>query len=84
MVIHPAVYKLAHLTNGSYNQPPTDALLHGHWPRGSCLPTDDPFHRAYTNVHVNTCRLLDKETGELLQEYTGHKNTDFKIDSRLT
>lgn len=28
-------------------------------------------------------RLLDKETGELLNEYTGHKNTSYKIDSCL-
>ena len=24
-------------------------------------------------------RLLDKEKGELLQEYVGHKNKDFKV-----
>ncbi|XP_043551076.1 WD repeat domain-containing protein 83 [Chiloscyllium plagiosum] len=28
----------------------------------------------------STLRLLDKETGELLGEYTGHRNTDCKLD----
>ncbi|XP_072346890.1 WD repeat domain-containing protein 83 [Scyliorhinus torazame] len=27
-----------------------------------------------------TLRLLDKETGELLGDYTGHKNTEYKLD----
>lgn len=32
----------------------------------------------------STIRLLDKETGELLSEYTGHKNDDYKLDSALS
>jgi len=31
----------------------------------------------------NTLRLLDKQTGEMLNEYVGHKNTSYKIDSCL-
>ncbi|XP_064605225.1 WD repeat domain-containing protein 83-like [Liolophura sinensis] len=31
----------------------------------------------------NTLRLLDKDTGEMLNEYTGHKNSDYKIDNCL-
>ncbi len=29
-------------------------------------------------------RLLDRGTGELLNEYKGHKNSSYKIDSLLT
>ncbi|XP_013396649.1 WD repeat domain-containing protein 83 [Lingula anatina] len=32
----------------------------------------------------NTLRLLDKATGELLNEYVGHKNVQYKIDSCLS
>lgn len=32
----------------------------------------------------NTIRLLDKDKGELFQEYSGHKNAEYKIDSRLS
>ncbi|XP_077988063.1 WD repeat domain-containing protein 83-like [Glandiceps talaboti] len=32
----------------------------------------------------STVRLLDKDTGELLGEYAGHQNTEYKIDSCLT
>jgi len=32
----------------------------------------------------NTVRLIDKSSGELLNEYKGHKNANFKIDSVLT
>ncbi|XP_070538797.1 WD repeat domain-containing protein 83-like [Ptychodera flava] len=32
----------------------------------------------------NTVRLLDKDSGELLGEYAGHSNTQYKIDSCLT
>ncbi|XP_023230264.1 WD repeat domain-containing protein 83-like [Centruroides sculpturatus] len=31
----------------------------------------------------NTLKLLDKETGEMLAEYTGHKNEEYRIDSCL-
>ncbi|KAL5022334.1 hypothetical protein ScPMuIL_001489 [Solemya velum] len=31
----------------------------------------------------STLRLMDKDTGEMLNEYTGHKNKDYKIDSCL-
>lgn len=31
----------------------------------------------------STLRLIDKDTGELLQEYTGHINTEYKIDCCL-
>ena len=31
----------------------------------------------------STIRLLDKETGELLADYTGHKNTEYKVDATL-
>ncbi|XP_041358017.1 WD repeat domain-containing protein 83-like [Gigantopelta aegis] len=31
----------------------------------------------------NTLRLMDKDTGELLNEYKGHKNKEYKIDSCL-
>ena len=27
----------------------------------------------------NCIRLLDKENGKLFQEYTGHKNADYKV-----
>lgn len=32
----------------------------------------------------STLRLLDKDTGELLGEYTGHKNQEYKLDCCLT
>jgi hypothetical protein len=32
----------------------------------------------------NTIRLLDKETGELLADYSGHKSQDFKVDCCLS
>jgi mitogen-activated protein kinase organizer 1 len=32
----------------------------------------------------DTIRLLDKSNGELLNEYKGHKNTNYKIDSALS
>ncbi|XP_067416594.1 WD repeat domain-containing protein 83 isoform X2 [Emydura macquarii macquarii] len=32
----------------------------------------------------STLRLLDKDTGELLGEYTGHKNTAYKLDCCLS
>ncbi|XP_069460205.1 WD repeat domain-containing protein 83 [Ambystoma mexicanum] len=32
----------------------------------------------------STLRLLDKDTGELLGGYTGHKNQDYKLDCCLT
>uniref|UniRef100_T1J599 WD repeat domain-containing protein 83 n=1 Tax=Strigamia maritima TaxID=126957 RepID=T1J599_STRMM len=32
----------------------------------------------------NTVKLFDKDTGELLAEYTGHKNSNYKIDSCLS
>lgn len=32
----------------------------------------------------STVRLLDKDSGELLGEYAGHRNTEYKIDSCLT
>ena len=31
----------------------------------------------------STIRLLDKESGEMLSEYTGHTNTDYKLDACL-
>ncbi len=31
----------------------------------------------------STLRLMDKDTGELLNEYTGHTNSSYKIDSCL-
>lgn len=31
----------------------------------------------------STIRLLDKETGELLADYTGHTNTEYKVDVSL-
>jgi len=31
----------------------------------------------------SSIRLIDKDTGELLQEYTGHKNTNYRIDCCL-
>ncbi|XP_071949972.1 WD repeat domain-containing protein 83-like [Antedon mediterranea] len=31
----------------------------------------------------STLRLLDKDNGELLGEYTGHKNSEFKVESCL-
>ncbi|ESO88240.1 hypothetical protein LOTGIDRAFT_193477 [Lottia gigantea] len=31
----------------------------------------------------NTLRLIDKDNGELLNEYTGHKNKEYKIDNSL-
>eukprot|EP00039_Didymoeca_costata_P032081 m.36750 g.36750 ORF g.36750 m.36750 type:complete len:305 (+) comp9181_c0_seq1:82-996(+) len=32
----------------------------------------------------NTIRLLDKDTGELLSEYQGHKNQNYKVDVALS
>lgn len=32
----------------------------------------------------DTIRLMDKDTGELLNEFTGHKNRDYKVDSCLS
>eukprot|EP00040_Diaphanoeca_grandis_P031608 m.189427 g.189427 ORF g.189427 m.189427 type:complete len:324 (+) comp32372_c9_seq1:266-1237(+) len=32
----------------------------------------------------STIRLLDKESGELLADYKGHKNDEYKVDSRLS
>ncbi|CAH1775938.1 unnamed protein product [Owenia fusiformis] len=32
----------------------------------------------------NCIKLLDKDTGEMLNEFTGHKNTSYKIDSCLS
>lgn len=32
----------------------------------------------------STLRLLDKDTGELLGEYTGHKNQEYKLDCCLS
>jgi len=32
----------------------------------------------------STIRLLDKQSGEMLAEYKGHKNEDYKVDSRLS
>lgn len=32
----------------------------------------------------NTIRLLDKDSGELLNEFTGHVNKDYKVDSCLS
>ncbi|XP_048871736.1 WD repeat domain-containing protein 83 [Brienomyrus brachyistius] len=32
----------------------------------------------------STVRLLDKSTGEMLREYTGHKNTSYKLDCCLS
>ena len=29
----------------------------------------------------STLRLLDKDSGELLGEYSGHKNSEYRIDS---
>ncbi|XP_064626279.1 WD repeat domain-containing protein 83-like [Lineus longissimus] len=31
----------------------------------------------------STLRLFDKDSGEMLNEYTGHKNTDYKVDNCL-
>ncbi|PVD23115.1 hypothetical protein C0Q70_16378 [Pomacea canaliculata] len=31
----------------------------------------------------STIKLMDKDTGEMLNEFTGHKNTQYKIDSCL-
>ncbi|CAI8047078.1 WD repeat domain-containing protein 83 [Geodia barretti] len=32
----------------------------------------------------NTLRLMDKDTGEMLNSYKGHKNQDYKLDSCLS
>lgn len=32
----------------------------------------------------DTIHLMDKDTGELLNEFTGHKNRDYKVDSCLS
>ncbi|XP_060592589.1 WD repeat domain-containing protein 83-like [Ruditapes philippinarum] len=31
----------------------------------------------------NSLKLMDKDSGEMLNEYTGHKNSDYRIDSCL-
>lgn len=36
------------------------------------------------NCLDNSIRLIDKKEGELLNTYSGHKNSEFKIENRLT
>lgn len=36
-----------------------------------------------TSTLDSSLKLMDKESGEMLNEYVGHKNTDYRIDSCL-
>jgi len=64
--------------------------------RAGTLLTDSMAHPV-TSAHLshdgncilvsclnNTLRLIDKEAGELLNEYKGHKNENYKIENCLT
>ena len=49
----------------------------------SCIPSNDK-NCTLVSCLDSTLRLLDKQSGELLVEYQGHKNTEYKLIPAFT
>ncbi|XP_031561852.1 WD repeat domain-containing protein 83-like isoform X2 [Actinia tenebrosa] len=50
----------------------------------TCVAISQDSQCILSSTLDSTIRLLDKETGELLNEFKGHKNKDYKVDSCFT